>query len=142
MSKDEITLKEYVENYMNRMEKSVLELHSKLDDVKIITDSTQHTVSVLESTIKELAPLVKAHDLDIRKNTITAEVTEKRSKMIWNILKWWAIPFFTFIGWVGYLYLEHIQRQLVEQSVALTSEQVETKVEQLLQEYKAQINIQ
>lgn len=122
MSKeDAFTIKEVITNYMEDMKQNVSEIHSKLDsvqttanEVKIQATKTNGRVNKMEEVVEDMARIVKNHDEILLKNTTTADVTEKRSQTFWSIIKWGIIPFFSFLGWVGYLYFEHLQRVLVE----------------------------
>lgn len=94
--KDVFTIKEYVEKIMEEMKQSMSEIHKKIDTM---TD------------------IIQAHDKILLQNTITADTNKANNSRNWKIF-FFASPFvLSFLGYVGYLYIEHIKREIVTLSI-------------------------
>ena len=151
---EEYSIKEYISSKIDDMKESVKELHDELKEVHTTAKQgleqatkTNGRVNRLEEAFVQLSDLVKkqesslneqsktihSHDEMLLSTDVTSKITEKRNKLQWSIVKW-SLPFVvSFLGYFGYLYMEHVQKQLVaDTSVAV--------VQSLSDKYNIKIN--
>jgi len=135
MSKDEVfSIKEILEEHMSNMKDSVLRIHESLKDVQdtanqglTMSTTTSNSIKTIESAISGITQIIKTHDIMLVENKTIADQTKKISDRNWSIVKWSAPFIFGFLGWVGFLYVEHMKATLVDETSSKVVQLIDDK---------------
>ena len=120
-TEDTISLKEFINMNVSDLKNSIKEVHETAQKGLEQATKTNGRVNTLDSAVEKMSQIIERHDSLL----VMDDAKTKQRDVLWKLCMW-STPFILAgLGYFGFLYIEHIQTEIVAQ----TSDQVITLIE-------------